>query len=917
MSTVGHKFLDFLNVTRYIEIAANSMTHWRNSMFNLTYAFAEGNKDLRDILGGKGANLSEMTNLGLPVPQGFVVSTVACRAYLKAHELTDDLVTEIRSRVSDLETMTGKTFGHGADPLLVSVRSGAKFSMPGMMDTILNLGLNDVTVQRVAQRTENLAFAYGSYRRLIQMFGNVVFEIDIKDFNEAFHKVENVRGYGSANFTRQDWLLVIEQYKQVFQAQAGQEFPQDVYDQLFIAVEAVFKSWDNDRAKVYRQLHNIPDDLGTAVNIQQMVFGNYSKDSGTGVMFTRNPATGAPGLFGEYLSQAQGEDIVSGARTPDPIANLEASKPQVYQQLKTIAEKLEKHYQDMQDVEFTVEDNHLYMLQTRNGKRTPNAAVNIAYDLYEEKLISAQEMISRIEPGMIEQLLHPSFLASDLAKHDSIASGLPASPGAATGEVVFTAQGAKVAAEKGHHVVLLRNETSPEDIVGMTVSEAVVTSRGGMTSHAAVVARGMGTCCVVGCQDLQVDEAGAVAHYTGGVLKEGDIISVDGTNGKIYLGTIKTTAGSVSDKLNKILAVCDEYARLQVFGNGETVKDIREAIVKGARGIGLARTEHMFFQPDRLKAMRQLILAENDADITSTLAYIKGEQKGDFVAMFETLLDKPCTIRLLDPPLHEFLPTKEADLQQLAQSIHKDYNWVAAKAAALREVNPMLGLRGVRLAVTLPQIYQMQVEAIIEAAILVSEAHQVNIVPEIMIPLIGVTPELEMAKKLCVDAAEGIFEKTGKRLDYKVGTMIEMPRACLIADELAQDADFFSFGTNDLTQLTFGYSRDDAHKFLPTYLEDHLLPNDPFQVLDTKGVGALMNMAATKGKAANPKLKVGVCGEVGGNAESIEFINTLPVDYVSCSPFRVPQARLICAQTQLRQEAEKNGVEYKASSVTA
>lgn len=872
-------------------------------MSELTYEFSEGNKDQREILGGKGANLCEMTNLGLPVPQGFVISTVACRHYLEQNALTDELIGQIKNRVKTLETQTGKTFGTGDNPLLVSVRSGAKFSMPGMMDTILNLGLNDDTVKAVAHKTQNLHFAYQCYRRLIQMFGDVVFEIDIKHFNKAFEKLETEKGHPAADFTEADWLDVIAAYKQIFETNAGQAFPQNVFDQMLIAVEAVFKSWNNDRAKVYRQLHNIPEDLGTAVNIQRMVFGNYSENSGTGVMFTRDPATGTPKLFGEYLSKAQGEDIVSGARTPDPIADLEAKLPNIYKQLSEIADKLERHYKDMQDVEFTVEDGKLFMLQTRNGKRTPKAAVIIAYDLLQEKLINEKEMILRLEPNMIDHLLHPNFQADALKEHDAIAKGLPASPGAAVGAVVFTADDAKAATQNGKKVVLLRNETSPEDIVGMTVSEGIITSHGGMTSHAAVVARGMGTCCVVGCQDLHVIEDEKVAKYDGGVLHEGDVISVDGTTGQIYLGQLPTTAEEVSGKLNEILDICDKHARLKVHGNAETPRDIREAVAKGAQGIGLARTEHMFFKPARLKAMRQLILADNDQEIDDTLAFIKGEQKQDFEEMYNILLERPCTVRLLDPPLHEFLPSDQGELKQLAAEIDKDYATVADKARALAEVNPMLGMRGVRLAVVLPQIYKMQVEAIMEAAITVSQRQHIHITPEIMIPLTGTAPEMKMAKDLCVTAATKVLKEANMSLDYKVGTMVENPRACIIADSLAKEADFFSFGTNDLTQLTFGYSRDDAHKFLPTYLDKHLLDHDPFQVLDTEGVGTLIKMAATKGKAANNQLKVGVCGEVGGDPSSIRFLNTLPIDYVSCSPFRVPQARLICAISEIEQKA--------------
>lgn len=863
-------------------------------MTQMTYRFQDGKKEWNDLLGGKGANLCEMTNLGLPVPPGFIISTEACRDYLAEgrEELSGSLLQEVEKRIEELEAVSNKTFGMGEDPLLVSVRSGAKFSMPGMMDTILNLGLNDETVLALAEITGNQDFAFQCYCRLIQMFADVVFDVDSKHFGSA----------PSSRPSLEEWQKTTAIYKETFSRETGREFPQTAFEQLTIAVQAVFSSWNNNRAKIYRSLHGIPDNLGTAVNIQMMVFGNYSSDSGTGVMFTRNPATGEKGVYGEYLLQAQGEDIVAGIRTPEPISTLQEALPAVYDELMAIADKLEHHYKDMQDVEFTIEAGKLYMLQTRNGKRTPKAAVAIVHDLLNEGMIDEATLIQRIEPEMIDQLLHPTFAEKALKASEAVAKGLPASPGAATGKVVFTSERAKELAEQGNKVILVRNETSPEDIEGMNSSEAIVTARGGMTSHAAVVARGMGVCCVVGCESLRVNEEEGIAHYTGGEMPEGTVISVDGSTGKIYLGEIPLNEEAVSEAFDEILAICDKHAKLQVYGNAETPRDIKEAVTKGAKGIGLARTEHMFFQKDRLKAMRQLILAGSTREVDEALAYIKGEQKGDFAEIFRILGELPCTVRLLDPPLHEFLPTEKGELREVAQELGKTEREVISKAQSLAEINPMLGLRGVRLGITQPKIYQMQVEAIMEAAIEVSQEKGITIAPHIMIPLVGTAGELSLAKADCIEAIEGVFTKTGKNLPYEIGTMIEIPRACFIADQLAETADFFSFGTNDLTQLTYGYSRDDAHKFLPAYTDKGILPADPFQHLDTEGVGELMRLAATNGKAAKPTLSVGVCGEVGGDPESIEFIQTLPVDYVSCSPFRIPQARLACAKAAVKLE---------------
>lgn len=858
-------------------------------MAKLTYRFHEGKKEWKDLLGGKGANLCEMENLNLPVPNGFVISTEACRNYLiqETKSLSGSLVEEIIFQIKELETLSSKIFGIGVNPLLLSVRSGAKYSMPGMMDTILNLGLNDKTVHALSKITGNRDFAFQCYCRLIQMFADVVYNVATTNFGTIPTETK----------TEAEWKVIITNYQKIFATMTGRKFPQDAYEQLLIAVEAVFSSWNNQRAKVYRRIHGIPDNLGTAVTIQQMVFGNYSAESGTGVMFTRNPATGEKGVYGEYLLQAQGEDIVAGIRTPESISGLQEAMPQVYDELTKIANQLEKHYCDMQDVEFTIEAGKLYMLQTRNGKRTPQAAVAIAYDLMTEGLISEETLIARIDEEMIGQLLHPTF--TDEAKKETvIVRGLPASPGAAVGQIAFTAEAAKEMSRKGKKVILVRNETSPEDIEGMSVSEAIVTARGGMTSHAAVVARGMGVCCVVGCENLQVDEEKEMASFVDGILQTGDFISVDGSSGRIYLGKLTLNEAETSEVLEKILKICDDHAAMSVYGNAETPRDIKEALLKGAKGIGLARTEHMFFQADRLKMMRQLILAEGSR-VDEALAYLKEKQKNDFRQIYQILGELPCTIRLLDPPLHEFLPQDRQELRGIAQELNLNSHSVIAKAKSLAEVNPMLGLRGVRLGIIRPEIYQMQVAAIIEAALEVSKEEEITLIPHIMIPLVGTIKEFSMAKDSCVEIINDLFEKTKMRLPFEIGTMIEIPRACLIANQLAQVADFFSFGTNDLTQLTYGYSRDDAHKFLPTYTHHEILSNDPFQHLDQEGVGELMRMASEMGKQEKKSLSVGVCGEVGGDPVSISFIQTLPVDYVSCSPYRIPNARLACAKAAI------------------
>jgi len=861
-----------------------------NSVAKMTYRFQEGKKEWKDLLGGKGANLCEMTKLDLPVPSGFIVSTDACRDYLaqESKKLSPKLIEEIILQIKHLEALSSKTFGIGDNPLLVSVRSGAKFSMPGMMDTILNLGLNDQTVHALSAITGNVDFAFQCYCRLIQMFADVVYGVSAENFGVT----------PTGTKSEKEWQQTVQNYQKIYAANTGQSFPQNTMEQLIIAVEAVFTSWNNQRAKVYRRLHNISDALGTAVTIQQMVFGNYSADSATGVMFTRNPATGEKGVYGEFLLQAQGEDIVAGIRTPEPIRKLAGTMPYVYDELLKIATQLENHYQDMQDVEFTIEAGKLYMLQTRNGKRTPQAAVTIAYNLMKEGIISTETMINRIDEEMIEKLLHPTF-TKEARQKKAIVQGLPASPGASVGQVAFTAESAKEMAMQGRPVILVRNETSPEDIEGMSVSEAIVTSRGGMTSHAAVVARGMGICCVVGCEALQVDESQGVAYFAEGQLKTGDVISVDGSSGRVYRGKLPLNEATTSAVLEKVLKICDSQSTLAVYGNAETPRDIKESVKKGAKGIGLARTEHMFFKANRLKMMRQLILADNPDKVNEALSYMKEEQKADFCQMYQILGELPCTIRLLDPPLHEFLPQEKKELREIAQDLAINSQEVLTKAQRLAEINPMLGLRGVRLGITRPEIYQMQVGAIIEAAIEISIKEKITIIPHIMIPLVGTVKELSLIKKSCLAVIEAQFKDSNMNLPFKIGTMIEIPRACLIADQLAQIADFFSFGTNDLTQLTYGYSRDDAHKFLSTYTHNAILPSDPFQHLDAEGVGKLMRFASEKGKEEKESLSIGVCGEVGGDPASIQFIQTLPVDYVSCSPFRIPQARLACAKAAI------------------
>ncbi|EHM00174.1 pyruvate, phosphate dikinase [Lentilactobacillus parafarraginis F0439] len=870
-------------------------------MMKYIYPFEEGNKDMRQLLGGKGANLAQMTNLGLPVPSGFTISTEACNAFYENHnQLSDDLLDQIHRAIAALSAKVGKTFNSSTAPLLVSVRSGAAISMPGMMDTILNIGLNDQTVIALANLTANERFAYDSYRRLLAMFGNVVYGISEATFDGVIEKRKADQGYQSdLDLTVNDLQEIVSEFKAIYQKELNHEFPQDPTDQLMAAINSVFESWNNHRAQVYRRENDIPSDLGTAVNVQMMVFGNAGEDSGTGVAFTRDPATGKKQLFGEYLLNAQGEDVVAGIRTPQPIETLRSSMPHLYDQFATIAEKLELHYRDMQDLEFTIENGKLYMLQARNGKRTPTAAVKIAVDLVSEKLISKQEAIMRIKPESVQAILYPEFDEQALAENKIVASGLPASPGAATGQIYFTAESAKKAHDDQHRkVILIRQDTSPEDIEGMVVSEAIVTSRGGMTSHAAVVARGMGTPATVGVNGLQVNYQTKTATISGNQLHEGDWLSVDGTHGNLYLGQIKTTDLTVNDDLATLLDWAKDEARLGVYANADTPKDFAQALNFGADGIGLARTEHMFFKPERLLEMRRLIIAEDAEGRKTPLKRLLEMQRGDFYELYKLSKGRSVTIRLLDPPLHEFLPHDEKEIKAVAAQLEIDPDYLAQRVDALKELNPMLGHRGDRLAVTFPDIYQMQIQAIMGAALqLLDEG--IIIEPHIMIPLTDSKAEMSWVRDLVVNQIEDLFDAHNAKLEYTVGTMMEMPRACLTADKVAEVSDFFSFGTNDLTQLTFGYSRDDVGSFMPAYIKEGILPADPFQTVDVEGVGALMKMAVDKGRFTKPQLPIGVCGEIGGDPKSIHFFEAIGVTYVSCSPFRVPVARLAAAQAHL------------------
>ena len=873
------------------------------------YLFKEGNANMRELLGGKGANLAEMTNLGLPIPQGFTVTTEACTEYYNdGKKINEEIQEQIFAALKKLEEMQGKKFGDNNDPLLVSVRSGARASMPGMMDTILNLGLNDVAVEGFAAKTGNPRFAYDSYRRFIQMYSDVVMEVSKSFFEKIIDELKVEKGvHFDTELTTEDLKELVKRFKAVYKENMkGEEFPQDPVEQLMGAVKAVFRSWDNPRAIVYRRMNDIPGDWGTAVNVQAMVFGNMGETSGTGVAFTRNPSTGEKGIYGEYLINAQGEDVVAGVRTPQPISKLAEDLPECYKEFMEIATKLENHYRDMQDMEFTIQEGKLYFLQTRNGKRTAPAAINIACDLVDEGMIDEKEAVLRIDAKSLDQLLHPTFDKESLKAGEVIGEALPASPGAAAGKVVFTAEEAKNLGKggKGERVVLVRLETTPEDIEGMVASQGILTVRGGMTSHAAVVARGMGTCCVSGCGEIKIDEEAKKFELGGYTFHEGDYISLDGTTGKIYKGDIKTVEASVSGNFGRIMAWADKYRKLGVRTNADNPRDTKNAVHLGAEGIGLCRTEHMFFEEDRIPKIRKMILAETVEAREAALNELIPFQKGDFKAMYKELKGLPMTVRYLDPPLHEFLPTEEEDIIALAKDMGVTVEHLKAKCAELHEFNPMMGHRGCRLAVTYPEIAKMQTRALMEAAIEVKEEEGYDIVPEIMIPLVGEKKELKFVKDIVVEVAEQVKKEKGSDMKYHIGTMVEIPRAALLANEVAEEAEFFSFGTNDLTQMTFGFSRDDAGKFLDAYYKAKIYESDPFAKLDQNGVGQLVRMAVEKGKATRPDIKLGICGEHGGEPSSVEFCHNIGLTYVSCSPFRVPIARLAAAQAAIKNPKE-------------
>lgn len=866
------------------------------------YEFHEGNADMRPLLGGKGANLAEMTNLGLPIPNGFTVTTEACTDYYtQGKQISQEIQDQIFAALAVLEQQRGKKFGDESDPLLVSVRSGARASMPGMMDTILNLGLNDVSVEGFAKKTGNPRFAYDSYRRFIQMFSDVVMEMSKSFFEGILTEIKEAKGAKyDTDLTADDLKEVIARYKAIYAEKMGTEFPQDPKVQLMEAVKAVFRSWDNPRAIVYRRMNDIPGDWGTAVNVQSMVFGNMGNTSGTGVAFTRNPSTGEKGIFGEYLINAQGEDVVAGIRTPQPITKLAEDLPECYQQFMDIANRLEDHYRDMQDMEFTIQEGKLFFLQTRNGKRTAQAAIKIACDLVDEGRITPEEAVLRIDAKSLDQLLHPTFDAEELKKGEKIGQALPASPGAAAGKVYFTAEDAKNAHEQdGEKVILVRLETSPEDIEGMHAAEGILTVRGGMTSHAAVVARGMGTCCVSGCGEIAIDEEAKVFSLGGYTFHEGDEISLDGSTGFIYKGMIETKEASVSGDFGRIMAWADSFRRLRVRTNADTPKDTKNAVRLGAEGIGLCRTEHMFFEPNRIPKIRKMILSDTPEQREQALIELLPFQKSDFKAMYEALEGRPMTVRYLDPPLHEFVPTDPADIEALAKDMGMTPAQVKQKCDDLHEFNPMMGHRGCRLAVTYPEIAKMQTRAVLEAAIEVSKEKGYEIEPEIMIPLVGDKKELKFVKDVVVEEAEKVKKELNSDIVYHVGTMIEIPRAALMAGEIAEEAEFFSFGTNDLTQMTFGFSRDDAGKFLYSYYQAKIYESDPFARLDQNGVGQLIRIAAEQGRKTRPNIKMGICGEHGGDPSSIAFCHEAGLTYVSCSPFRVPIARLAAAQAAL------------------
>ena len=872
------------------------------------YLFTEGKAEMRELLGGKGANLAEMTNIGLPVPQGFTVTTEACTQYYEdGKKINDEIISQIDEHITKLEGITGKKFGDHENPLLVSVRSGARASMPGMMDTILNLGLNEDVVNVIAEKSGNPRWAWDCYRRFIQMYSDVVMEVGKKYFEELIDEMKKEKGVTQdVDLTAEDLKKLAGQFKDEYKSKIGKDFPADPKEQLLGAIMAVFRSWDNPRANIYRRDNDIPYSWGTAVNVQSMAFGNMGDDCGTGVAFTRDPATGAKGLFGEFLTNAQGEDVVAGVRTPMHIDEMANKFPEAFKEFNEVCATLEKHYRDMQDMEFTVEHGKLYMLQTRNGKRTAQAALKIACDLVDEGMRTEEEAVAMIDPRNLDTLLHPQFDSKALKAATPLGKGLGASPGAACGKAVFTADDAVVWAGRGEKVVLVRLETSPEDISGMKSAQGILTVRGGMTSHAAVVARGMGTCCVSGCGDIVMDEANKKFTLGGKTFHEGDEISIDGTTGNIYEGLIPTVDATIAGEFGRIMAWADKYRRLRVRTNADTPSDAKKARELGAEGIGLCRTEHMFFETDRIAAFREMICSDTVEGREAALEKILPYQQGDFEQLYEALEGTPVTIRFLDPPLHEFVPTTEEEIQKLADAQGKSVQAIKDIITGLHEFNPMMGHRGLRLAVTYPEIAKMQTKAVIRAAINVQKKHpDWKVLPEIMIPLTSEVKELKFVKKVVVETAEDEIKAAGADLHYEVGTMIEIPRACLTADEIAKEADFFCFGTNDLTQMTFGFSRDDAGKFLNAYYDTKIFENDPFAKLDQHGVGKLMEMAIKLGKPANPKLHIGICGEHGGDPSSVEFCHKIGLDYVSCSPFRVPVARLAAAQAAIAEKKAK------------
>ena len=873
-------------------------------MTKYVYAFTEGNADMRNLLGGKGANLAEMTNIGLPVPQGFTITTEACTKYYEdGREINAEIQSQINEYIAKMEEVTGKKFGDKENPLLVSVRSGARASMPGMMDTILNLGLNEDVVNVIAEKSNNPRWAWDCYRRFIQMYSDVVMEVGKKYFEQLIDEMKERKGVKQdIELDANDLKELANSFKAEYKEKIGTDFPDDPKEQLMGAIKAVFRSWDNPRANVYRRDNDIPYSWGTAVNVQSMAFGNMGDDCGTGVAFTRDPATGEKGLFGEFLTNAQGEDVVAGVRTPMKITEMANKFPEAFEQFKEVCKTLEAHYRDMQDMEFTVEHGKLFMLQTRNGKRTAQAALKIACDLVDEGMRTEEEAVLMIDPRNLDTLLHPQFDQKELKAATPVGKGLGASPGAACGKVVFTAEDAEKWHANGEKVVLVRLETSPEDITGMKASQGILTVRGGMTSHAAVVARGMGTCCVSGCGDIVMDEENKQFTLAGKTYHEGDYISIDGTTGNIYDGIIKTVDATIAGEFGRVMGWADKFRRLQVRTNADTPKDAKKAKELGAEGIGLCRTEHMFFEEDRIAAFREMICADTVEEREAALDKILPYQQSDFEQLYEALEGYSVTIRYLDPPLHEFVPTEEADIKLLADSQGKSIEQIKAIIAGLHEFNPMMGHRGCRLAVTFPEIAKMQTKAVIKAAIAVSKRKNIKIVPEIMIPLVGEVKELKYVKNIVCQTADEILKNENFEMEYHVGTMIEIPRAALTADEIAKEADFFSFGTNDLTQMTFGFSRDDAGKFLGSYYDKKIYENDPFAKLDQKGVGKLVKMAATLGREANPDIHLGICGEHGGDPSSVEFCHNVGLDYVSCSPYRVPIARLAAAQAAIKSE---------------